>query len=61
MMGFPEIGFVLRLIFVFHFNVKKMNQAHAKNPDKEIMNNFWTGLIFFVTTVIIAFLNYFLC
>ena len=60
MMGFPEIGFVLRLIFVFRFNIKKMNQTHAKNPDKEIMNDFWTGLTFFIVIVIIAFLNYFI-
>lgn len=60
MMGFPEIGFVLRLIFIFQFNIKRINQAHKINPDKESMNDFWVGLIFVVVIVIVSFLNYFI-
>lgn len=59
-MGFPEIGYIIRLILVFHFNIKKKNQAHKTNPDKEDKNDFWTGLIIFVLIVSVAFLFYFI-
>lgn len=35
-MGFQEIGFIFRMIFVYRFNLKRINQAHLKSSDQEV-------------------------
>jgi len=45
MMGFQEIGFIIRLIFIYKFNLKKMNNAHKISENNETGKDFKVGLM----------------
>ena len=58
MMGFQEIGALLRLIFVFGLNIKRMNKAHKEYENNEVKKDFWVGLIFVLAVLIIGIFHY---
>ena len=59
-MGLQEIGFVLRLIFVYGFNLRRKNRAHEGPSEKETMKDFWTGLIFVIIIIVGGLISYLL-
>lgn len=60
MFSFSEIGVIIRLVFEYRFNIKKVNLAHKEDNNKEYKKDFYTGLIFIVVIVIISFFCYYL-
>jgi len=54
MFGLPEIGAILRLVFVYRFNVSKMNRMHKENGDKEVRKDIIAGLLFILLVVVIG-------
>ena len=57
-MGFVEIGVIIRLVFIYRFNIKRMNLTSKKFTDREDSRNFWTGFLFFALVVIIGIIKY---
>lgn len=57
-MGFLEIGVIIRLVFIYKFNVTRMNLESKNFPDKEDSMNFWTGFIFIALIFIFGIIQY---
>ena len=59
MFSFQEIGAIIRLIFIYHFNISRMNLVHKNNKEKEDKNDLYTGLFFVLSIILIGFVTYF--
>ncbi len=57
MIGFQEVGFIIRLVSVYGFNLKRMNRQNKINNDRETIRDAWAGILFFVL-VILSILYY---
>ena len=58
MIAIQEIGYILRLIFVFRLNLKRINKAYKESENDENKKDFLIGLIFILAIILIGFLNY---
>lgn len=60
MLALQEIGFLLRLIFVYGFNLKKINKAHKEQKNHESKMDLIVGLLFVLSIILIGFIGYFI-
>lgn len=59
MISFKEIGSIIRLIFIYKFNISKMNLVHKNNKEKEDQNDFYVGLFFILLIILFGFIAYY--
>jgi hypothetical protein len=57
---FPFLGFWLRLIFIYRFNIEKMNKAIKKDQDTEKSKDVKFGAIglFIILGIIMLYINF---
>lgn len=54
MFMFQTIGSIFRLIFIYRFDIKKMNLAHKVGGEQEVAKEIKVGGIFFLILVLAA-------
>ena len=52
-MNIMEIGYVVRLIFVYKFNIKKMREISKKSKDIEDAKNIKVGGVFVISSCVL--------
>ena len=58
-MDLGVIGYIIRLIFVYHFNFSKKNFEYKKNGSKENVKDVYAGLYFLILMVLVGVVMYF--
>ena len=56
MFGLIETGFIIRLVFIYHFNMSRINGAYEKNEEKENEKDFYAGLYFLILMLLVGVL-----
>ncbi len=54
MFGLIETGFIIRLVFIYHFNMSRMSSAYEKNEEKENEKDFYAGLYFLILMLLVG-------